>query len=218
MYDQLHARGVVPAVETHRVRQIHFGAGERQQLRGIAEAEANRFGIGRPVGDAQSQVLTIAHHPCRHGRQPPCRQDGLAIAHPKRRQARQLLAERCGDHGQGNLGIDMEGGNEIRWGQSRRGDLTETLGKFTDALSTDGQPRRHGVAAETIEQVGALRQRLDEVESLNAARRALRRPVLHGHEDHRPVVAFHELRGHDADHAGVPPLTGQHDGRSLLEP
>ena len=72
--------------------------------------------------------------------------------------------------------------------------------------------------AEAVQQVGALRQRVDQMEPLDAAGRPLHGPTLHGHEDDRPVISLHELRGHDPDHAGVPPLTGQYDGRPLLQP
>ena len=67
------------------------------------------------------------------------------------------------------------------------------------------EARRHGVAAEAEQDVGAGGDALVQVEALHAAAAALALAVLiHRHHDDRASCLFHEAGGHDADDAGVP--------------
>ncbi len=64
---------------------------------------------------------------------------------------------------------------------------------------------------ETDQVLAAFLQRLAHVESGNAAAGALALVLIGRDQDRGPVIALHEARGHDPEHAGVPAVGPEHD-------
>ena len=71
------------------------------------------------------------------------------------------------------------------------------------------------MAAEAGEQIGHRFERVQQVKRRDAAARALRLAVFFAQHEHRPVEAFHQAAGDDADHAAMPVEPGEHQ-RGLI--
>ncbi len=79
-------------------------------------------------------------------------------------------------------------------------------------LGLDLEAGGGAMAAEAREAVRAGSKRPEEVESRDAAARALAAPVgVQGDQDRRAHVALGHARGADADHAGMPALAPEDD-------
>ena len=96
--------------------------------------------------------------------------------------------------------------------------LVEPLGEGREMALGQLQPGGRGVAAEGDQALGAVADRLVEVEARNRPRRALGELVAEGHDDGRAMVEVDQPAGHDADHAGMPALPAQDDRPPVLQP
>jgi hypothetical protein len=89
----------------------------------------------------------------------------------------------------------------------------EGLAEGVDATPLDRQPRRGAMPAVT-QQVGARRgQPAEQVERRDRAPGSCSLVAVEGDQDGGPVMALRDPRGHDADHAGMPAVRGEHVSR-----
>src|SRR6266536_5958378 len=62
-----------------------------------------------------------------------------------------------------------------------------------------------------LEQIAAAAESLEEMDRRDSSGRAPRHVSFDGEQHHGPEVTLDNARGDDADHAGVPPLGGEHE-------
>ena len=84
--------------------------------------------------------------------------------------------------------------------------------EFGDVALVYRKAGRERVSAVAVEQVGATRERVKQVEAADGAARTLAHAVaIDGNEHDRAAVAVAQPRADDADHALMPALSGEHD-------
>src|SRR5262249_8635608 len=90
-------------------------------------------------------------------------------------------------------------------------DSREPLAELAQPITPDGQARRHLMAAVALQQVTAGEERRVEIEPGDAPSRALADVAIERDQEGRPPVALDQSGGDDADHAGMPSLTREHE-------
>ena len=91
-------------------------------------------------------------------------------------------------HAEQDLGVDVEHLLELLGRQGGPAPLVEPLGEGREMALGQLQPGGGGVAAEGDQALGAVADRLVQVEARDRPRRALGELVAEGHDDRRPVV------------------------------
>ena len=139
---------------------------------------------------------------------------GLGVAGAERAEggegSHRALGELAGVHHH----VHPAAGLEVLLAEPPRGDGLEGAPEVEEALGLERDAGGVAVAAELREMLGALAERLDEVEALDAAGAALPHPALDADDQGGLVEALDDARGDDADDAGVPALRPRGRGRA----
>ena len=115
----------------------------------------------------------------------------------------------------GNIdeGVEFDARLEVLGLQAAAGGFDEPLPEGREIFFVDAQAGCHVVTAEWAEQVGAVGERFDQRQSLDAASAAVTvARLVKAYDNGGPVVFAAEARGDDADDAGVPSVAAHDDG------
>ena len=99
---------------------------------------------------------------------------------------------------------------EVGRGQALAGVGAQALAKVSTEFRGHAQSGSLAMASELGEQLGHRLQSLQQMERRDAAPGALRHAVLDAQHEHRTVKPLHHAAGHDAHHAAMPALAGEH--------
>ena len=84
----------------------------------------------------------------------------------------------------------------------------QATAKLSHSIAANRQAGRMRMAAELIEQVATRRQPIEEVVSLDTARRTMAHVAIHRNDHARPVQTLGDFRSCQADHSAMPTVAG----------
>ena len=122
-----------------------------------------------------------------------------------------------GGLGETDLQIDALLGTEIVGPQHLARDGGEPLAELLQPVAPDGEPRGHVMTAVSLEQIATREQSRVQVESRDAAARALADVAVERDEERGASVSLHHSRRDDADNAGMPAVAHQNEPGIVVE-
>jgi hypothetical protein len=146
---------------------------------------------------------------------PVAASSGDLVALAVRLEHLERLDRRDVELAQAHLRGDLPAVEELRGGK-RLEHLLEAVPEGVEVGGVDRDPDCTRMPAEADEQVGALLDRMEEVDRAHRAARAVRDAVGDGEQQRGDVEAVHETAGHDALDPLVPALPSHHDGAAAV--
>src|ERR1700726_12561 len=160
----------VPAFQLQRVDDIDSPA-DRQMGRGGGLVEGDRFRRCGAVAQLQPQVASIATEGLGpHHLDLAAEQQWLPVSDPKWREHLDLLVEARLEIGKRRRRLDRDRSGKGGAVETRGRVVLQALLELVKATGEHGQPRRHRVPAESMEQRSGVLQAVDQVKALDAPR------------------------------------------------
>ena len=162
--------------------------------------------------------MTLPDHPFLQHRNPSTHKGRLGIARAERLQALQFPNQGKLHVDEPHLRVHVHGGNLLRALQQSLDGSPKPVPETGKRFLPDRETRGHGMPAEGHQVRFTVLQGPAHVEAGHAPDRPLADPLrVERHHDRGPVIAFHQPRRDDADHANMPPFRADHN-RGLRVP
>ena len=161
--------------------------------------------------------MILPDHPFLQHRNPSTHKGRLRIAHPEGLQLFQFPEKGKLNVGKRNSRIHVQGGNLQPGIHQPLGDSPKPVSEISKNFLSDREARCHRMPAESHQVLVTFLQGLAHVETGHASDRPFPDTMLiERHHDRRTVIAFHQPRRDNADHATMPPFRAHHNRVRLV--
>ncbi len=184
--------------------------------RAIGPLEADR---GKPAGAVIEHALEVTvADPSAAGEPHAAHAEHRArVPRAARLEVPAQALEVSGGLGETDLQIDALLGTEIVGPQHLARDGAEPLAELLEPVAPDREPRGHVMTAVSLEQIATREQRRVQIESRDAAARALADVAVERDEERGTPVSLDHSRRDDADNARMPAVAHQNEPGIVLE-